>query len=679
MRAVILRSLGVIGLGLVVLTGVLYVASTVDARAPEVLSISVTQPVAGDAETALITTSIEVAFSEPVDPAAAEALRIEPSVPGTASWSGSTLIFTPGDPLELEATYTVQLDGAVRDVSGNEMTEAPAAFTFTTAGRPTVVETTPAADATDVALDAPITLRFSSLMDTASVESRLELRPTFRHELRWSGEVLEIIPSEPLGASRTYELHLEDGAVDVAGVELAAPFALVFTTVAPGLAADTLVPADGVDGVAPSTPIAVLFDRPIDPDSIDPDRFTITPTVAGTLEVVAAADDPPSDAGAGRILRFQPSGPLPATTTFDVVLEPGVASVDGGAAPETIAWSFTTGAPPASISNQITFLTDRSGVTNVWAMNPDGTGQRQLSAELAPVLDYAVAPDGSSLVVADGRRLVFLRADGSERRVLTDPMHLEFDPAFAPNGSRIAFGRADAATGTGLGLWTWAIGSGAADRVVLPSEDAASPSPRPSTDGELLRAPRFAPDGRALAFVDPAGAVGIFELDSSELTRAAHDAAGPPVWLPDGSAVIVPGRARLPVANRVEAPVLPLDAPLEDGTLASTTFGRLERGGGAVMPTDLLDGALLAIAGDGRIAVVDARGTLRISRDSDDAGEAVDLDGATVSGAAFAPSEELLVIVTGDNAEAGRVERLSVASGRRTSLAPEGSRPRWLP
>ena len=32
-------------------------------------------------------------------------------------------------------------------------------------------------------------------------------------------------------------------------------------------------------------------------------------------------------------------------------------------------------------------------------MNADGTGQRQVSAELEPVLDYAVAPDGSSLVV----------------------------------------------------------------------------------------------------------------------------------------------------------------------------------------------------------------------------------------------------------------------------------------
>ena len=86
MRAVILRSVAVIGAGAVVLAGVLYVASTVDARPPEVLAISVTQPVGGDEQVALITTSIEVAFSEPVDESAASAITIEPEVAGASSW-----------------------------------------------------------------------------------------------------------------------------------------------------------------------------------------------------------------------------------------------------------------------------------------------------------------------------------------------------------------------------------------------------------------------------------------------------------------------------------------------------------------------------------------------------------------------------------------------------------------
>jgi hypothetical protein len=67
MRSVLLRSLLVIGAGGLVLAGLLYVASTVDARPPAVLEVRLTQPLADDAQRALITTSLEVVFSETVE------------------------------------------------------------------------------------------------------------------------------------------------------------------------------------------------------------------------------------------------------------------------------------------------------------------------------------------------------------------------------------------------------------------------------------------------------------------------------------------------------------------------------------------------------------------------------------------------------------------------------------
>jgi hypothetical protein len=676
MRAAVLRSLGVIAAGAVVLAIVLYVASTVDARAPEVLSISVTQPVAGDAETALITTSIEVAFSEPVDAAAADAVDIEPAVPGTASWSGSTLIFTPSDPLELEGEYTVTVASGIRDPAGNEMSELPQPFTFVTAGRPTVVETTPADDADGVPLADPIEIRFSSLMDTASVEDRLELRPTFPHELRWSGELLEIVPSEPLRADRDYAITIGGEAADVAGVQLGDEFSLSFRTVAPGLRAETLVPADGVDGIATRTSIAIVFDRPIDPDSVESDAFVITPAVAGSLEVVSLPDDPPAAEDAGRVLRFTPSGPLPATTTFEVRLDPGLAAVDGGGIAEPLAWTFTTGAPASTISNGITFLSERSGVANVWSMNPDGTGQRQLSAELVPVVDYAVAPDGSSLVLADGRRLVFLRTDGSERRVLTDTAHLEFDPTYAPNGQRIAFARADATNGDGLGLWTWDVGAGSEERVELPSGGQGTAEPSPSDGGgSLLRAPRYAPDGEALAFVDAAGSVAVLDLEDRRLTRATFHAEAAPIWLPDGDALLLAGS---PTAGRdggrVEAPVLPLEPER-----ATRTF-RLGRSASTASDTSLPEGWLLAVAADGTIAVADTEGAAGIANGPDGSVTPIAVPNLRVVAAAFAPGEDaLVVVVAAAGADHGRIGRIDVATGEITDLAPEGSRPRWLP
>ena len=148
------------------------------------------------------------------------------------------------------------------------------------------------------------------------------------------------------------------------------------------------------------------------------------------------------------MLRFQPSGPLNPNTTYDVTLLPGLLGADGAGLPAGLSWSFTTGAPTGTLSNQIVFLSDRAGIANLWAMNPDGTNQRQVSAELSPVIDYAVAPDGRAFVVGDGAVIVWQRADGSARRLLTDADVVEFDPAYSPDGGTLVFGRADPVLGT---------------------------------------------------------------------------------------------------------------------------------------------------------------------------------------------------------------------------------------
>ncbi|HEX7173379.1 MAG TPA: Ig-like domain-containing protein [Candidatus Limnocylindria bacterium] len=673
----ILRSLVVIGAGALVLAGVLYVASTVDARAPEVLSIGVTQTVGGDAELALITTSIEIAFSETVDAdAAAAALRIEPEVEGAASWSGSTMIFTPTDPLALESSYTVSLGPGIQDLAGNEMAELPPPFTFATAGRPTIAETDPVDGATEVAVDAPISVRFSTLMDTASVEGGLRIEPAFAHELRWSEEVLEIVPAEPLEPDRDYEVVIDADAADVAGVELGEAVALRFRTVAPGLTVEALVPADGVDGIAPATVIAIVFDRPIDPDSAEDGLFVVTPEVAGTLEVTALPGEELSEDGSGRVLRFTPSGPLPPTTTFAVELAPGVSGASGRGLAEPVTWSFTTGAPPTTVSNQITFVSDRSGIANVWAMNPDGTAQRQLSAEMAPILDYAVAPDGSSLVVADGRRLVFFRADGSDRRVLTGDDHWELDPTYSPSGALLLFARVDAATGRGLGLWSWEVGGGDAAAVELPRDVRESPAP--SASGEpslLLRAPRFSPDGQALAFVDAAGAVGILELPGQRLTRVAFQASAPPRWLPDSGELLLTGQAD---GDGASAPLEVPAGPLEPD--ADAEVYRLARSGTSATDSLLPRGwRVIAVATDGTIAYADGQGHLGTTGVLAAATDPDLVRDAAVAAGAFAPGEAAMVIVVDVEDGVGSLELLDLETGRRTMLAPDGSQPRWLP
>lgn len=690
MRGVGLRTIGVIAAGAAVLAGVLYVASTVDARAPQVLEVRITQPAADDPQRALTTTSIEVTFNEPVvTDAAEEAFELEPRVAGTMSWSGPILTFTPDEPLPLETAFVVSIAAGVTDPAGNRMAEPSNPFSFETAGRPSVVASSPEDGATEVAIDAQVELTFSSLMDTASVETALTFDPAFVHELRWAGDTLTIVPTNELEPDRRYEVRIAARASDVAGVELEREWELSFRTVASALRPTAIIPADGTDGIALTTPIALIFEEPIDPDSVSGELLTLSPEVPGSLDVASRAGG--ADAS---VLRFTPSGSLPANTTFSVTLAPGLRSVDGDLLAVPTEWSFTTGSPSSTLSNQVIFLSDRSGVMNLWAMNADGTGRRQLSAELSGILDYAVAPDGRNFVVGDGRRLVLQSADGADRRVLTEAGVVEFDPSYSANGRTIILGRADAASGAGLGIWARDADGGDTRRLPLPDElvptvsPAASGARSPGPAAGPQRMPRLSSDGAAVAFVDPEGRLVIADITSDAWVRADLTVAGPPLWLPDGGGVLV-GVSPRSRPRASGAPFAPLDAAdahdptslelvivdPDDGEVRPTAFGP-----GAIRPAVAADGSISFVALDAdRDPAAPVAGRLMTAASVEAEPRPVTATrGQEVAWVSSAPEPDALVISVVDEPTAA-IWLVRLDRGSRLPLGEDGERARWLP
>jgi len=695
-RPVLLRSVLVIAVGGLVLAGILYYASTVDGKPPRVDRISLTQYAVADETQALATTTIEVEFSEPVRTAGAEqAFHIDPTVAGQFAWAGTTMTFTPAERLPLQTSYRVWVAAGVQDIAGNAMAQDSDPFAFTTVGPPAVAATDPADGAIDVGLDGPIVIEFTTLMDTASVERSLAVSPGFALEASWDAERLVLAPTDQLAEGTHYFITIGTDARDSTGTPLAAPFRFAFTTTRSPLEPTLLMPAPETDGVATTTPIAIFFDREIDPDTVAAADLSIEPSVAGSLQLIAAPGAEGMRDPTRRIVRFQPSAPLKPNTTYRVVFDPGAVATDGAEMSQPVEWSFTTGAPLATLSNQILFLSDRAGVANLWAMNPDGSAQRQLSSELSPVISYAAAPDGRRYLVGDGGVLVLENANGSGRVVLTAADALEYDPAWSPDGTRFAFGRTDRASGIGEGLWLRDEDGGGATRIQLPPElrpaGAPTPLPRPTglEAGELLRAPRFSPDGGALAFIDLSGSIDVLELPAARLTTAPYVAIGPPVWFRDSTGVLVTGIDGAPI----EGPAAGEPAPdlsagglgLTAAQLASLHLGQLDRGAASVDRLDLPGPALRpalsrtqllfvladpsAAGGSGALWLADDPFVARADK------RLLDDGGADVVSATFGNEPDAIVAARLDDG----IWRVDATTGEGVRLSPDGWLPTWLP
>jgi len=136
------------------------------------------------------------------------------------------------------------------------------------------------------------------------------------------------------------------------------------------------------------------------------------------------------------------------------------------------------------VNGKIAFVSDRDGNQEIYVMNPDGSAQTRLTDNPGPDADPAWSPDGKQIAFVRGHSIFLMNGNGSGVTQLTFGTVDHF-PAWSPDGRTIAF-QCNADGGSHFDICT--VRADGTNRNIL-------------TDGRTdNRNPAWSPDGRSIAF-----------------------------------------------------------------------------------------------------------------------------------------------------------------------------------
>jgi len=386
------------------------VTSPFTTRAPDAVPPTVEQIVpANNTANVFLTNAVTVVFSESVQPASLS----NASAPGfvmtgplgapvtgtfTFEQGSKVAIFTPKTSLAENASYTLRLSTAIKDLAGNPLAN-PSTSTFATVphAAPQVKDYGPSSNEKAVAVTTPVFVDFSEPINMATVNSSTfqlfgpsgQVNGSFDSLQNWARVVFR--PSNALEFNTKYTISLTTAVQDLSTPpeNLVSPWSSSFST-----ATKPMTPA--IFNIYPSAAI-VGTDVTINGQGFDPDPLKNT-VMFDTVKAVV------KDATLNSLLAAVPEGAPSGPVTVNV----------GGAV--SAPFQFTVLQEQTNPANQVVATVKASSGTRSGDVTPDGalayvTNEAANTVTVIDLTTYAVV--GTPIPVGSAPMKIAINPDGT--------------------------------------------------------------------------------------------------------------------------------------------------------------------------------------------------------------------------------------------------------------------------
>ena len=341
--------------------------------------------------------TITVLFNRPVVPLAVveqqgnapQPLAFEPAIAGSGEWLSTAIyVFHPSEQLPGGTAYTGRVDATLKDVDGNPLQSAYT-WRFTTAP-PQVVFATPPDGATQVSVEPAISLQFNQQIDEASARASFHLRSDAGGDIPGTLQVvsatLTFTPETRLEFDQGYRIEVAAGLTGRSGgIGMQSDFRSSFRTVPlPRILGTT--PANGDTQANPYTDFSILFNTPIDPDTVMA-NIQVTPPLSPT-QVYTYFDTYANT--------FHLNFGVRPSTDFAVQIGPNIADPYGNTTGQSLDVRFSTAALPPSVQ-----LLSAGMIATYNAQNPARIGISAVNMSSADLSLYRLQPDDLTQIYQD--------------------------------------------------------------------------------------------------------------------------------------------------------------------------------------------------------------------------------------------------------------------------------------